>query len=272
MCERFLVFCVSHIDEIPPVLVISLPGSSRRDAIAHRLAELQLPFRFSDGIVIGSDARLSDYGYSPLSSILAKGRELSRGEVGCYLAHCRAMQDIIAAEWPFAVVLEDDAVFGKHFREALKCSISLLDRLDLIKFQNNPASRGFESLNIWVGPHRLGNYSGGCYGSVGYLISNRGATTFLRRMSRPQVPLDDALDSWRGGLKVAAWSPCIVMQDEQVSSDIWAGSRASSLRKASGPERLLYRIGKHYGKMRRANAARKVREEAVYLSHLADGI
>lgn len=91
--------CGSHetLDDGVPVYVISL--KSRPERLAACTAQLH-----------GCDVRVIQAVDGRTLAMPTKTTSLTRGEVGCFLSHVAALQDIVAGESPMALVLEDDCV------------------------------------------------------------------------------------------------------------------------------------------------------------------
>ena len=99
-------------DNYMPILIISLPGSKRRDRIMKRFEKYKGRVMFIDGVYIRSERdrkRWMDIlglDYSSVKNILLKGN----GELGCALAHVNAYKYMIDNNINRAVIMEDDAV------------------------------------------------------------------------------------------------------------------------------------------------------------------
>lgn len=107
-------------------------------------------------------------------------RELTRGEVGCFLSHVRAWRRVIAIAEPVVVVVEDDANVSlpEQWPAIMRAINSLPRGWDLLFLGlNNPDRRAPE---VAPGVRRLQRDA---YGMHAVVFSQRAARTMLRRFS-----------------------------------------------------------------------------------------
>ena len=100
--------------DVLPVLVISIPGSKRREKISKMFDGYKGRFRFSDGIIAKTD---EDRRYHLKKLDLPESlmdKMLTKGELGCALAHVYAYKYIIDNKLPRALILEDDVEFTEE--------------------------------------------------------------------------------------------------------------------------------------------------------------
>ena len=110
------------------VYVINLDDSRER------LEEVRLAFEgaglaFERLSAVDFRGRLaSDYqNYQAAHTRRLMGRELSGGEVGCYLSHLAAAEKFLQTSSKAALVIEDDMTFGSSLAEALQEILHQLD-------------------------------------------------------------------------------------------------------------------------------------------------
>jgi GR25 family glycosyltransferase involved in LPS biosynthesis len=189
------------------IFVVSLADStSRRQAIAMQLKELDLPFEFFDAF----DARnmtkeqLAPY-YDEAISYRLSGRKLIGAEVGCAMSHLMIYRTIISRDLPYAVVLEDDALPRREFKTFIQgLTPDFLSRIDLVNlFTDSRDLRGPKSattpFNSGTVYRVLGDF---CYNTVAYLITRSGAQKLLKRhliWNKVIIPADWPLQprEWR---------------------------------------------------------------------------
>ncbi len=176
------------MNTLPPILVISLPGSSRRPAMSRRLASWRGTWSFldaTDGEALGS-AELAAV-YCEADAMRAYGRPLSRAEIGCALSHRRAYESILAQGVGAAIVLEDDAELSPFFMTFAAASIDL--DFDVVALYTSSAlvRRRPERVVAGVALHRA---AGGVTNTVGYVVSRRGAGRLLQATGRICRPAD----------------------------------------------------------------------------------
>ncbi|EEX51326.1 glycosyltransferase family 25 protein [Pasteurella dagmatis] len=113
------------MEQMPPIFVISLKGSPRRDVISQRLNGLNLNFRFIDGIngkELTQD-ELNKVDYEFYLKRFNSRKPLTIGEVGCALSHLSIYEMIVQNKIEKAIILEDDAIVSQVFESLVKDSI-----------------------------------------------------------------------------------------------------------------------------------------------------
>lgn len=187
------------------VLVISLPDAEvRRAAFRERARETTLAWSFFDahrelgpGLTYDAD-----------EAVVAKGRTLMPGELGCYSSHYHAWQALLASDAAQMIVLEDDTIVDWTF----------LEQLAAVDF----AARGVSYLRLFAkrpcafrlhgealeSQHYLVEYAGYVHGTQGYVLTRGGAERFARHCGRVRRPVDIELDrAWDHGVPCLAIFP-----------------------------------------------------------------
>jgi len=151
------------------------------------------------------------------------GRDLTLGEFGCFFAHKRVLEKLIAKNLPYALILEDDFIFLDSFKEnidnLLKCSydwelIRLISKPKLKRKLRKPVAE----LGLYNQLVRLGSAPGGAYA---YLISNKGAKKLLKSMTNVWCPIDVLMGQpWKTNLEILAVMPPITNVDWSFNSAI----------------------------------------------------
>jgi glycosyl transferase family 25 len=102
--------------DLPPIFVISLVGSKRRENIARQLSRWPGTWSFIDA-VYGRDLTDEDVArcYDERAVIRRIGRPMTRGEIGNSLSHLSIYRRMIEEGIPRAIVLEDDALLEDGF-------------------------------------------------------------------------------------------------------------------------------------------------------------
>lgn len=184
-----------------PCFVISLSDcTERRNAITRSLNALGMDFEFVDAV----DGR---QGLAPVheeqidrSVARRRGRILSDAEYACALSHIAVCQRIAAAAFPYALILEDDAVpcpdlleflSGRHWQST--------DLMQLHHGQSYVRRQGARPLfKGYVSYARAPGMK--CPSAVAYTVSRQGAW-WIARHARPVVsPADwpDCVDDLEG--------------------------------------------------------------------------
>lgn len=126
--------------DFPPIFIISLKNSPRRDIISKRLNGLGLKFEFFDAIYGKAlpEDELSKVDYQYYQDF--DNKRLTLGEIGCALSHIRVYEFIKQNNIPEAIILEDDAIVSTHFKTILKATLEKLPaRYELLFFDHGKA-------------------------------------------------------------------------------------------------------------------------------------
>lgn len=117
----------------PSVIVISAPGGRRHEIAAAHLKELGLSCELSPAVFIQVPPEVV-LGYDHPRRVLELGYGLTKGEIGCFLAHKAAWENI-SRRGETCLVLEDDARLESRLVPLLGQIAEALDgRAMLIRF------------------------------------------------------------------------------------------------------------------------------------------
>jgi GR25 family glycosyltransferase involved in LPS biosynthesis len=126
-------FDMTHQQSAVPVFIIFLEQNPRCEALCGALRQLEIPFE----MVAAKSVR--DYAGSELTAVYDEhrairrvGRPMGRGEIGCALSHCDVYLRILERGIPLALVLEEDAIPGPHFKSFWLASASLPEHVELL--------------------------------------------------------------------------------------------------------------------------------------------
>jgi len=211
-----------------PIIVISIKGSmERRAAISDALGALDLPFVFYDAI--DGRNKLPDQYEREIDRDLTMKRwgcHMSDAEYACALAHVGVYNYILSNNLSGAVVLEDDAILGKNFKQFISksCyrhySMIFLAHSQIYAYRWT-AKELFPGGTVWK---PVTNPSS----TVGYSISARVAQKLLLLMK----PIHQPADMWPcdlSALGAVVAHPSIVHFDEKGPSMIGSRRIPSSL-------------------------------------------
>ena len=125
---------------LPPIFVISLKNSPRREFMAKRLSGLGLQFEFFDAVYGKelSEVELAKVDYQYYQDF--DNKRLTLGEIGCSLSHIRVYEHIKKNHIPEAIILEDDAIVSTHFKAILQSTLEKLpSRYEILFFDHGKA-------------------------------------------------------------------------------------------------------------------------------------
>lgn len=120
------------------------------------------------------------------------GRDILRGEVGCYLSHLKAWRQLLESQDETLLVLEDDVVFGEDFVGALELALAHRDAWDLLKLNKIRAQQPVCQRKL--GRYSLNAYIGTATGMGAYLIQRHAVQHLLPAMLPIRRPIDHQLD------------------------------------------------------------------------------
>jgi glycosyl transferase family 25 len=234
-----------------PVFAITLPHADKKQMqIKERLQSLNIPFEFIEGV----DGRLlseeelqkvfdkeKSYNYYKWyrNRTGSAGVELSRGEIGCMLAHRKVFQKIVDENIDKAIVLEDDAFATEDFLPIVEKIIACLEYNSveknlIIKLDNTILSnygvfiklKNF--LTYFLRPIQIKidkelaivktvmNFGG----AQGYYIDNVAARTFLN-INYPVFTTSDEWNYFARFITVRALNK-VIAPIKNMGSDIWS--------------------------------------------------
>ncbi len=232
--------------------VINLDRAPERLArTAAQLERLQLPWTrlpAVDARALSTDQRAAldepafrrKHGMTPLM-----------GELGCYLSHVQVMNEFLATDAPYALVLEDDVLLHDSLPAVLRGLMAHPDRWDAVKL--SAVHRGTPVPYLEVAPgHQLAVMLSRCTGSSAYLMNRRAATAYARGLLPMSLPYDHVFDQgWRFGLKFRLVTPTPCGHDEAIASTIVAppgpGRKFHWTRRLSA---YAYRVGNELRRLR----------------------
>lgn len=219
---------------LPHALVISLPEAHGRRRLMQ--AQLEQPGMPSYEMVDGVDARRMDDAalarvYDEPRTVRDFGRALTRGEVGCALAHVAAYRRAVELGNPLSLVFEDDAVLGHQFLMVLRRVLPMMDLsipqvvlLCHVGRHTRWGARRIDKLHRLVKPYYV-------WGGHAYLMTLPAAKALLAA----QQPVHVMPDSWiyfmKGGIVDLRGIVPYVVGTAPLAADSHVGNRDALNRK-----------------------------------------
>lgn len=199
-------------------------------------AQLEQPGMPSYEMVDGVDARKMDDAelarvYDAGRTARDFGRELTRGEVGCALAHVAAYRRAVALGSPLSLVFEDDAVLGHQFLMVLRRVVPMMDLsipqvvlLSHVGRHTRWGAQRIDKLHRLVKPYYV-------WGGHAYLMTLPAAKALLAS----QQPVHVMPDSWiyfmKSGLIDLRGVVPYVVGTAPLAADSYVGNRDALNRK-----------------------------------------
>ncbi|SEG44951.1 glycosyltransferase family 25 protein [Billgrantia desiderata] len=185
------------MSSLPPVTVISLPGSPRRARVQAAFDEIGLPFEFHDAV---NGAELNDETLASVDQAYAEnewGHGLNKGEIGCAISHIQLYERMVEQGLEEAIILEDDAQPVEGFRETLLTLLARLPTRAELVFLYHGKAKGWPIKRQLANGHKLVRYrypsakSKRCIiGACGYWISQSGAQRLVEMAYPIRMPAD----------------------------------------------------------------------------------
>lgn len=174
--------------------------------------------------VVGKDINLIDYvsskGYQQIlmtekTKVRLHHYDLTRGAVGCYLSHMAIYKKLIASDYKYSIVFEDDVIMASDFYERLLYGLTVIpDDWDILLLGvmclKCDIEKDYIKINRFWGTH-------------GYVVRKEGAKKLIEFLDKPlskQIDADLSLLIKRDLIKVYGINPIIVAQDPKFGSDI----------------------------------------------------
>ncbi|MBZ5486465.1 glycosyltransferase family 25 protein [Halomonas aquamarina] len=201
------------------IYVLTMRDSKRIASIEEQMLKSSLNFEYVDAVVLKDDHNA----YVNQQSVKENyGKELSRGEVGCYLSHKSIWEKVVLSN-KASVIFEDDALIDKkivNFLNRLSLSEVSYDVLILghskKDYRNKSLYHFLEPLKISekVGEFLVGRgFKTWPSGTVGYIITPEGAKKLLSISEEINSVLDDWPYYERLGVLVKEVRPLLVWED-----------------------------------------------------------
>ncbi len=243
-------------------LTISLDRTPERwEAFCTRFVQEMgfAPQRLSavDGLEL-SERRLQALQSVESSSIVA--RELSRGEIACYLSHLKACETLLESDSEWALVMEDDVFFLEGARDWMSNPDWIPEGVDIVQVASyKPEAEVCQVLcstckQLKQGGELIQMMEPVSWGTQAYWINRRAAQALLD-LPEPLVgPIDHVLfdQTWTyaKALNVYTLSPFVAYQDFDSSKSLieqerWAGKTFEAKRPSWWERKVVKRFRKY---------------------------
>lgn len=209
--------------KVPDIFVINLDSSVER----LKSSELRLKergFKFERISAVNGKQLVCDEiekNYSKKKNKKEYHKELTRGEIGCYLSHRKAWQKIVDDKIEYAIILEDDFTIVGDINK----TISTLNRIDFewdyIKLatykkrtRNIAFSQPINNMNLVL-------FNKAMAGTCAQVVSYSGAKKLLLNSAQFGRPIDIDLQYWwEKNIELFALLPYPFAPDLTLESDI----------------------------------------------------
>ena len=199
------------------IIVISLPDAEeRRDRFRKRAHNAPVAWSFYPGCT-SLHAALR---YDEQAAIVAKGRPLRAGELGCFSSHYTAWEELQSDDADQYVILEDDVIVDWAFIGKLaEVDLAGMGISYLRLYYKFPAATAVIRENFIERARSIVELGGPAYGTQGYAITKAGAKVFLEHCRTVIRPIDDEMDrAWVHGQPNLAVFPFPIMEESSGST------------------------------------------------------
>ena len=149
-----------------------------------------------------------DLVYDETTTLRFKGRTLHSAELGTYSSHYHVWKSIIDRDIDGAFIFEDDVVFDWPVLKGLKDFLDFYPRVQYLRLYAKRPCKMQILTETLPGGRALVDYRGYAYGTQAYFIRRSAALTFIERLRRIRMAIDDAMDrSWDHGVPNLAAFP-----------------------------------------------------------------
>lgn len=198
------------------ILVVSLKGAeARRRAFGAAAGEARLDWEFFDAF----ESLHPALDYREEEALVAKGRPLTRGEIGCYSSHYEAWRQLADGPHDQYIVLEDDVIADWDYLAAFARIDHGAAGHDYIRlYYKKPAPMRMIEKDFGARTRWLVELRGFCFGTQGYLVTRKAARAFVAHLAIMRRPVDDEMDrAWAHGIPNLAVFPFPIMERAQES-------------------------------------------------------
>jgi glycosyl transferase family 25 len=198
------------------IVVISLPeAADRRALFTARAAGTSLPWRWFDGRrELGPGLE-----HDPDEAIVAKGRPMYPGELGCYASHHAAWTEFLQGEADQLLVLEDDTIVDWGFLAKLvTVDLETAGIAYLRLYAKRPCAFRTLVQNAIERQRSLIEFLDRPLGTQGYVMTRAGARRLVTHCRHVRRPIDDELDrSWDHGIPTLCVFPFPLIEESTAS-------------------------------------------------------
>ena len=193
ICGQRLLVSKSWLMRECIIFAISTPGSRRHRLLEGHLSELGVDAQVVPAIFLNSDPERAS-GYDLRMRMKTLGYGLTKGEVGCFLAHRSAWEKVAAGDRP-CLVLEDDARLDSRLvRNLGELSGAIAGTKVILRLfsQRHPRAKLWRRLTC--GLEIVRPMSAG-HSAVAYLLDPAAAAALLQSSTRFWQTVDNHIDS-----------------------------------------------------------------------------
>jgi len=242
----------------PPVIVISVPGGRRNALATAHLEALGLTSSISPAVFVQTTAEEVP-GYQHGRRLRELGYGLTKGEIGCFLAHKAAWEQVVRHK-QVSIILEDDARLDERLIPSLEPIAAAVAGKSMVVRLFSAKHPKHKSWRVLPGGYELVRPLSAGGSTVAYLITPESALRLLAGSRSFWLAVDEYMDDEAAhGAAVLHGFPERVRHEDEGASLV--GSRAKprlsllrkigrelrravrNIRQAAHRELVLWRLG-----------------------------
>ena len=233
-----------------PVFAICLEREpERKKRLSEHLKQLAVPFTFSnaiDGRKL-SDEERSTY-YCEKKAIVARGRKLASGELGCYLSHTTLWQHMVDNNIEKAFIIESDTILTHETTAVISNINNNTVKWDLIMLFYRECYPSIWQQKRLTENSRLVRFSNKSACTSGYLLTLTGAKKLLKKAFPIVMPVDDYMTGGYINKEIetfAVYPRCVHLTDDALETSTIREDLFPMLKKEGIKRRKPNEIKKH---------------------------
>ncbi len=204
-------------------------------AAADRLAHMERAFAATSiplervPAIDGNALTLPHPGYDERLYHRRHGRTTKPGEIGCYLAHIRAIETFLASGEDHGLICEDDLTLLPHFEPVLTATLRTARHWNVLRLSGLSPGHPAPVADLGHGCRLCVNF-GRLKGAGAYVLDRAAATRLATGLLPMWLPWDHAIDrEWPFGLRACSVFPFPASQTDQLFRSSIQGGQARKL-------------------------------------------
>lgn len=156
-------------------------------------------------------------------------KEMTPGEMGCYLSHLKAWKSLLETEEEWALIMEDDLLVRENVKDFITDESWIPEGVDLIQMtaRKEPGAELREKIFKSIrskNARLLKVLRWSNMGTVAYMINRKGAAAMIEISKKVLGPVDDLLFLYASPVRqsIDAWglAPSVFYFDDNMESEI----------------------------------------------------
>lgn len=208
-------------NDIRFVCISLVRAEARRRRMVEQFSRLGVKVEFFDALEPDPNEYQNASNYDAAFRARNHGRQLSRGEVGCYRSHMEVWRRLSIQGAAMACVIEDDVELNPNLVAQIDSILSGPNVWDVLRLAGVFERRLGRVVATLQDTREIVNFADPPRGTQAYLIRVAAAEILARYCEPIRYPIDDAIDRyWEHNLRIRSVRPWIASEDRSVPSTI----------------------------------------------------